>query len=186
MRQEQIKRDREREKEVRLTRWNELAPEIFKSTDPNKLPNLKAFNEALSTPQANLLLHGNTARGKSRCAWELVRLAILKGGRYVRVLDSTAGIRFASRYSKSCSDVEDWLDELCECDLLLLDDVFKNKITEAFEGFIYSIIDQRTIKQKQIIVTCNDTGESLQARLSGDKGEPFIRRLREFCKPIQF
>lgn len=165
--------------------YEKTCPVIFRETDLEKLPNRKAYDLAVQNNARSLLLHGLTGTGKSRAGWEIVRLSMMDG-KSVKILDSTAGIRFASKFSDGSETVESWLDALCETELVFLDDVFKNKMTDAFEGFIYSIIDQRMNNRRQLIASCNDTGESLSNRLTSDRAEPFIRRLRESCMAIQF
>ncbi len=71
-------------------------------------------------------------------------------------------------------------------DLLLLDDVFKGKLSDGLEQAIYSIISLRTENEKPTILTLNDVGETLLARMSPDRGPALVRRLREFCEMISF
>ena len=67
-----------------------------------------------------------------------------------------------------------------------MDDIFKVKLTDSFENAIFTIIDQRINNLRPIIATTNDVGSTLAGRMSQDRGEPIVRRLREACKAIVF
>ncbi len=169
----------------RQVRWIKLCPGAYREIAFEKLPNQKAYVEAMSKSGLSLLLHGPTGRGKTRCAWQIVKADVF-GGRTIEVLDSTAGIKFAGEFKDGADHVKRWMNRLIEAHTVLLDDVFKSKITEAFDAFLYAIIDQRVSNERKIICTCNDTGKTLVDRLSPDRAEPFIRRLREHCLAITF
>lgn len=167
------------------SRWLTVCPVIFRDTDKRKLPNPTAFDLAIRHRTKSLMFHGKTGRGKSRCAWEILRLSYIKGATF-SVLDSMAGIQFAGMFSEGAYAVKEWMSQILDSDVILLDDVFKAKLTDAYDAFLYAIIDQRTASCRQLVVTCNDTGETLRERLSQDRSEPMIRRLRESCHAIAF
>lgn len=169
----------------RQDRWLRVCPGEYREVNFSLLPNRAAYDQALTRSGSSLLLHGISGRGKTRCAWQIVRIDILSG-RSVEVLDSMAGIRFAAKFHDGAEAVERWMDEIICADTVLMDDVFKSKITEAFDAFLYAIVDQRVSNGRKIICTCNDTGKTLSERLSQDRSEPFIRRLREHCHAIAF
>jgi len=131
------------------------------------------------------MLHGPTGAGKSRCAWLLLKREF-EAGRTVGALNSTAGLTYAAKYGDSATEVARWIDRLTGVDLALLDDVFKCKLTDSFEAAVFTIINERTEHRLPIMVTTQDTGRTLLERLSPDRGEALVRRLREFCEDFPF
>jgi DNA replication protein DnaC len=185
--QERVVREQEKAAQNRSDEWNRMCPIAYRHTIPEKLPKPALLEEVLRWRfgKTGLALWGPTDSGKSRCAWQLLGREFL-AGRSVGVLDSRSGLYFASLYSRSSEDVLEWVDGLIGNNVVLLDDVFKNKMTDSFEGTIFTIIDQRAQMERPIIVTCNDVGDSLASRMTPDRGTPLVRRIREFCTPIKF
>ena len=48
------------------------------------------------------------------------------------------------------------------------------------------MITDRTENKRPIIITINGTSETLAERISPERREPMIQRLKEFCEPIGF
>jgi len=174
-------------KRMRAERWKTICPPDFIGTDPAKLPCFRQYQAVMAWQHGprGLILHGATGRGKSRCAWSLIRREY-EAGKTVAALDSSAGITYAAKYGESAADVQRWIVRLCRVDVALLDDVFKAKLTDSFEAAIFTIVNERTENRLPLVVTCNDTGDSLKERLSPDRGAAMLRRLREFCNAISF
>lgn len=170
-----------------LRRWKRFCPEAHLETDVKRLPLPHLASRVLEWRYGprGLLLHGDTGLGKSRCAWLLVKREFL-AGRSVRVLDCAAGIDYAARFSESTAAAARWVDQACRADLLLLDDVFKAKLTDSLECVLFAILDARDQAMLPIIVTTNDAPESLAPRLSADRRAPLLRRLREMTQPVAF
>ena len=174
----------ERDSEIR---WHSICPSAYRDTTIERLPNPAKAEEVLSWNYgaAGLLLHGQTRKGKSRCAWLLVR-KVYESGKSVRVLDSMAGFQYGAAFANSGREALEWIETRSKCGLLLFDDVFKVKLTDSFEAAVFAIVDYRITHQLPIIATLNDTGKTLAARMSEDRGEAFLARLREMCRVIQF
>ena len=171
----------------RSAAWAEICPPAYQNTDPAKLPNPKKLAEVMAwTYQPRgLLMHGETRRGKSRCAWKLCEREFM-AGRSVRVLDSMAGIEYAGLFGEGADKAERWVKEHSRCGLLFMDDAFKAKLTDSFEAAVFAVIDYRLGHQLPIIATLNDTGATLAGRMSGDRGAALVARLKEMCGVIEF
>ncbi len=167
--------------------WKKICPASFQETDPEKLPCQQGYKAVMQWQPGSrgLILNGPTGRGKSRVAWLLLRRLYYDRVKFI-ALNSLAGLNYAAKFSRSPEMVEEWVDELISVPILFMDDVFKIKLTESFESVLFSIVDQRTESKKPIIITSNDTGESLSARMTNDRGGPLVRRLREFCDSVTF
>jgi len=167
--------------------WRKLCPPAYRAIDRSRLPNIEAHDKVMAWefgPQG-LVLFGETGKGKTRSAWALLGKLIIQGRR-VSALDSMAGIQYAAEYNRGASDVEEWIEDLISAEVLLLDDVLKVKLTDSFESAVFTMIDQRIAHERPTILTSNDTGATLAARVSQDRANPLLRRLREHCQQICF
>lgn len=167
--------------------WNRLCPPAYQKTTVDRLPDPAKAAQVLAWNYGprGLLLHGKTGSGKSRCAW-LLAGKVFSSGKSVKVLDSMAGFRYGAAFQNGGRDAEEWVESFCKCGLLLCDDVFKVKLTDSFEAAIFAITDYRLTHDLPVVATLNDTGQTLASRMSDDRGDAFVRRLKEMCDVIQF
>lgn len=169
------------------SKWRMLCPAAFQSTEPEKLPCQPAYRAVAGWKfgSRGLILHGPTRTGKSRSAWLLLK-QLHHDGKSICVMNSGSGLEYAAAFSRSCDEVEKWAQRRIGCNVLLMDDVFKTKLTDSYEGIVFSIIDQRTQENRPVILASNDTGDSLACRITQDRSGPLVARLREFCTSITF
>lgn len=167
--------------------WLAICPKSFQDTDIARLPCQEEVRRALDWQLGpiGLLLHGPTGTGKSRTAWLVLKNQHLKRVGF-KILNSSSALQYAAKFGDSATVVEKWIQGFIDVDVLFMDDLFKNKFTDSFEGVIFSIIDRRTENGRPIILTANDTGATLKGRMTEDRGEPLVRRLREFCLALTF
>ena len=173
----------EDDKEQRLL----AIPEAFRRTEQSKLPIPANLDTALRWEfgPRGLLFCGATGTGKSRIMWEVARREIL-AGRNIHAVNAFRLTRYPALFMAGDDAAGKVADEMAKADLLLLDDVFKAKATERVEELLFAVIDERGSHERPCLITVNDTGASLEGRLSADRGPALIRRLREYCDPILF
>jgi len=100
-------------------------------------------------------------------------------------------LRFRQRYqetlhpSKAAERVA-WVEDLCCCALLVLDEPDKLKPSEGLVEIIYGILDERFANNKMTIVTTNAGGPELERRWGPEYSPYLVRRIREFCLAIDF
>ena len=173
-------------------RFTKILPVIFADTDPARLrqDTLKK-TMAWKYGRKGLVLDGETGLGKTRTAWLLLRRVLVDDGRDIKFAwfkDITFGQELGIRYRNETA--EEWLQGLAKVPLLFIDDIGKMKLTDRAESELFGIIDQRCENGLPMIVTTNDTGESLKNRMdaanNAGRGAPLVRRLREFCEQIKF
>jgi len=168
--------------------FRKVCPPLFLKTDPSRLPASQlAQVMAWTYGPRGLILRGDTGTGKTRTIWTLLhRVLVLDMPE--REFSWVDGISFGHdivRHFK-VEDAEDWLDGLARVPILFFDDFGKLKMTERAETELFGIVDRRCMNELPIIVTTNDTGETLEQRMTEGRGPALIRRLREFCELVQF
>jgi len=80
---------------------------------------------------------------------------------------------------------KDWIASLAAVDVLFLDDAFRGRLSDAQELAMLGVVERRTSNGMPIIMTLNQTGKSL-LDAHGERIEPIIRRLKEFCDDVSF
>jgi len=168
--------------------FDKICPVLYQRSDLSRLP-ASQLKEAMEWKYGDkgLILLGDTGTGKSRVAWTLLRRVLVADKKEVgfRWFDCIEfGHAIAKHYHEE--DAEEWLYNLAKVDLLFFDDLGKLKMTERAETELFGLVERRCANQLPIIATTNDTGDTLAARMTDNRGPALIRRLREFCQIIQF
>lgn len=176
------KREIEADKE---SSWKEICPPLYLNTDQSRLPRnlLRKAVEWRFSPKG-ILVAGNTGKGKTRAIWQGLRVQHSEG-RSIIALDSTEfGREVAKRYGENPADAVRWLESLIKCDILFIDDLGKEKLTERTATELFGVIEGRVKQLRPIFATTNLSGAALKASLSPDRGEPLHRRLVDFCELV--
>lgn len=79
-----------------------------------------------------------------------------------------------------------FIHKLCDVDVLYIDDLDKAKFTERTEAEVYHVVNSRTEHGKPILATVNLKGDALKDMMSESRGWPIVRRLRDYCKAVEF
>jgi DNA replication protein DnaC len=165
-------------------------PELFRSTDPIRMSE-KMRSIMLWEPSTNikdieegrksLLIHGVSGTGKTRAAWivfqNLWQKNYPKSCKFLtmRELD---GMLLSSFKNENHDDV---MKFLINVNLLVLDDLGKERLTNRMESDLFAIIDERANLMKTTIITSNYNGQSLMERFSNEEtGHAIVRRLRDY------
>jgi len=186
--------ERDAAAKARRERWKELCPVEFRTpeedggaTDVNRLRLEQAgFGDALSWKYGprGLLLVGPSGVCKTRIAWRIVRREFDAGRRVVAMKAHRFGLEAVEL--QTTRGFKDWFDRLVRAPLLFVDDLGKGRFTDAVESHFFGLIDERTERGRPLIVTTNSTGGALASRMSADRGEPIVRRLRDYCDAVVF
>jgi len=99
----------------------------------------------------------------------------------VRAIHAKQFERWCARMFDRDDDARRQLETLRRAEVLFIDDLGKEKFTERVESELYDLVETRTAHLRPILWTSNATATRLKEMLSADRGEPIIRRLKEFC-----
>ncbi|MGB9813502.1 MAG: ATP-binding protein [Thermovenabulum sp.] len=202
--QEQLEKQREEENRRRMERIERLFSqsrlgrrfrqrtfETFEIRDYNK----KALEIALDYAKnfdnykekgEGLYITGGYGVGKTHLAAAIANYLIqnLKATVIFGNVTTLLGrIRYA--YSDSSQYEEDQImKELYDVDLLIIDDLGKEKPTEWVEEKLYTVINQRYEDYKPIVVTSNLELEVIEQRLE-NCGGAIVSRIIEMCRGIK-
>ena len=180
---ERPKRCERREKE-----FMEMCPLSMRETDASRLNPLK-LSKIIDHPLngRGLIITGKTGMGKTRSMWLLIRDMMVNRGLDVRVYDSSEIKQMLADSYTVRHAHKDLIEGLCRCEVLCIDDLGKEKTTDAWEQDLFTIVDRRMLHKKPIVITTNYLGSSMIERYRDvHRIEPMVRRLREFCDCVVF
>jgi len=176
-------------KKMRYKSFQSVCPAIYRDTDPNhpSMPPAEKLARILTwqVGPVGLILHGHSRTCKTRCAWLLIKKLIVDDCKSVVSMTS---VEFADGCALAASTGADayaaWKAWMNDADVLFIDDLGKNKMTERVEADLYDVIETRTSNRKPILFTTNFAGKDLIHKFSEDRGKPIISRIREFTQSI--
>jgi len=117
----------------------------------------KSFVDSTCVKRGVTLLSGKNGIGKTYMAVCAMKIFITKN-QSCRFL-SFPKLRLQWLQLKKCGDSElNFLDSLCSCDFLVLDDMGLTTPTDAFLDFVYLVIDKRHNLPKTTVITTNLIG----------------------------
>ena len=149
----------------------------------------EAFKSVVSWKMSDqgMYVMGNTRKGKTRAIMELLKRLI----KVDKVNDIT--LIWMGDLKDKITDLStekkrtQYKWELKNTNLLVLDDVFNDNMTESLLSFIFSVVDYRLNYKKPIIFSSNLTGDRLRD-LGGDKhkASALYQRIKETCNVVWF
>lgn len=129
-----------------------------------------------------LLFIGPVGTGKTHLAAAIANDLIQKF--YTVIFRNAVDIisTIVSTYQKDASTYE-VINAFTSADLLVIDDLGKERMTEFTSSVLYQIINKLYEDEKPIIITTNFNSEQLAKRL-GERGDAIVSRITEMCRPI--
>lgn len=136
------------------------------------------FEDYLKSGQG-LILYGPVGTGKTYMA-ACVANRVIEIGHTARM----------TNFTEICNNLQDnwrkqeYMDELCACDLLILDDLGAERKSEYMQELVFSVIDARYRSGKPMVITSNMTQEEL-SHPAMVEAKRIYDRVLERCLPVK-
>jgi len=184
-------------RQQRLAKWKEYCPPEFqKPIERDKIPNLKAWDEAdqwNGTHPGVWLWSHDTGLAKSRMLWRLFgRLHVKQAKNVTRI----TGFHLAEEYHDCLNKNATYFfyRNVMGYEVVMLDDLDKMKLPEETDGFaekneaarnarmLRELFDKFYEAHTPVLVTANEPIAWFEERI----GPSGARRMREVCREISF
>lgn len=165
--------------------FESICPPLYRDTDPKRI-NSEKLSQVLAweCQSKGLVIHGESGKGKTRAMWLLVR-QLLAQGKSVRVFDCLDfELECSDRFARG--EGKNWVKALLSYDVICFDDLGKFRLTDRVESVLFGLWEKQIANLKPIIATTNDTGATIENRMTENRGAPLVRRIKEFCTCIPF
>jgi len=163
-----------------------LCPELYRDTDPQRLPEAAGRVLDYAYGPKGLLVHGESGRGKTRAMWLLIRRLHVEDGRSLAFRDALEFTEEAVAAYR-LNNARSWAERMTAAQVLFLDDLGKGRITQRVGEGLFAVVDRRAQRRKPTFITTNFVGETFKLRFEDQEtAEPLIRRLKEFFIPVAF
>lgn len=172
-------------KAKRRTAFGDSGPHATFQDDDGRQPEIKdvkAYAESFRpSNEYGLVLFGSTGQGKTFAA-ECLANALLDKGHKV-VMRSMPQI--VAEVQSAGFNLAEWMEELNDCDLLILDDLGTERMTDFAQSSVFSVVDMRYAAHKPFVVTTNLSEREMSDADTLHK-QRLYGRILERCLPVQF
>ena len=143
---------------------------------------VKSYAENLSIKSESLLFFGNTGLGKTHLSLAVASAALEKGMGVVYSPVQNLIQKLEKEHFSYNSDTP-VLDDVLECDLLILDDLGTEFSTAYSQSLIYNIINTRLLTAKPTIISTNLSLEELAEKYNNRVASRIIGcySIKKFC-----
>lgn len=174
----------EGKKDVRKKCFEEMCPPAMLETDISRIPDQDSYRHVMQNNirGKGLLICGRTGRGKTRSMWKLAQKLMIENDRSVTVFTSIELKDYMAKSHIISNGHKNAMSSLLSSEILMIDDLGKEKMTQTWEQDIYHLIDKRCQYRKHIVITTNMKDEGLKEIY----GKPTFRRISESCERVEF
>lgn len=170
--------------------WDAICPAAYRQTDPNfPLMNHKLLEGLMRFDPSRGIgigLHGPTGMRKTRMLCLVLKKLHFSGVRVFYVSAKRLSGCYSIMFGKDsdAGEARDVIRKSLRAEVLLLDDIGKERFTDRGQAEFYDLVESRTSRLKPILWTANASGDELAAMMSADRGGPIVRRLEDFAEVI--
>ncbi|MFB5193166.1 ATP-binding protein [Alicyclobacillus fastidiosus] len=194
---EEKRLEEERERRARLdrlfqlsmlpTRWKSRTFESFEVTNDNRdaFQTAKEYVEQFRPSEGKgLIFTGTVGLGKTHLSAAIAMELLSREYSAVFGTVTTLLDEFRSAYDNDRIHHADVMRQLTRCDLLIVDDLGKEKVTDWVEQMVYELINTRYENNKSLIVTTNMTLTDIRDKYT-ERGAAIVSRILEMCKGVK-
>jgi len=177
--------EEEKRKKGAMFKYELIVPISMRETDLMLLPAIKPYLDWQPDDTGKgLTIMGSTGKGKTRLTYLIFKnLLIEKGLDVIYFRPGEFVLQTGAAWMNNT--IESLHSNLAKADLVIFDDLGKEKFTETRCMDFFTTVNNRMDNKKPIIFTTNYTGNELAARfVDKDFAEPFVRRIREATETI--
>jgi len=116
--------------------------------------------------KSNIVMRGPTGLGKTFLAVSIAKEALKNGYGVVFYTAQNLFRTFERQQFNKDMEAEDEINEIINCDLLIIDDLGTEFITQFTVSCLYNVINTRILSGKKFIITTNMTTEELEDKYS--------------------
>lgn len=137
-------------------------------------------------PGRGLYLYGTTGTGKTFLA-SLIAQSFIRDGKNVAFYDMPALLGAIKNTFDTQESTSALIDRICKTDLLILDDMGAERVTDWTTEQLYLIVNRRYNEGRPLIATSNFDFSGLGRRLGNDlTAQRIVSRLVEMCAQAFF
>ena len=145
----------------------------------------RAYAENFGPSSVNLLFRGGTGLGKTFLSACIARVVSEKGFSVVYATVVEAMAAYEDQKFRDDPDAGEKIERLQTCDLLILDDLGTEMVTEFTKSALYTLINTRLLAGKKTVISTNLTAgeleraytQQIRSRLTGEYQDvPFVGR----------
>lgn len=162
-------------------------PDILGKIPFNRMTNIYnyciSYADTFHSHSKSLLMKGGTGLGKTHLSLAIANEVIKKGASVIytsapQILSKLEREHFNYRYD----DQEDTFNSLLKCDLLILDDLGTEFVSDFTRSCVYNLFNSRILANKPMIISTNLQLEELITTYS----QRFVSRLIGACDRLDF
>lgn len=192
--------DREREERAHRQRVDELSRNSmmgarfkgrtfdgFEKTPQNEMAYRQALAYASGFDQSQgngLLFTGTVGTGKTHLAASIALNLIEREFSAVFGTVNTLLMELRNTYDDNRLSEQDVFNRLVRCQLLVIDDLGKEKVSDWSQQTLYEIINTRYENNRSLIITTNNSLSELRQRYT-NVGDALIDRIIEMCQGVK-
>lgn len=168
-------------------RWKNRTFEAFEITDKNRDSYQLALEYATNfNPQLGegLLLVGTVGTGKTHLAAAIAMNLLDREHSVVFGTVTSLLGQIRSAFDSDRISEREVMDKLCRCQLLIIDDLGKEKTTDWVEQTLYEIINTRYEDNKSLVITTNMNLDEIRNKYQNN-GDAIVDRILETCEGVE-
>lgn len=158
--------ERENFSTFNLDYYSTVKSETYRISPRENMINIKSrcvdFCETFDSIDNNLLFTGSTGLGKTFLC-NCIATEVLKQGKSV-VYNTSTTLIDNIRNIKYSENNKSKIDYTLNCDLLIIDDLGTENITQSSQSEIFNILNERLLRKKKIIISTNLFLDEIQTK----------------------